>query len=292
MSDDDTDDLEWICRKLEKFDLRHHTCLQQSYDGHIEWWENEIASGKRCRLCWLTPMHCYCSSLGEISSHFKELIEDSSKKVQIIMYYHYLEIGRSANTAHLLDAICPSISKPLLFGDSDSEIQLFEEMKQEFLENMPCTCVLYPNGTATPLSEWLASRPIAARDKPIRFIALDGTYSHAQRQYKHLKKIFSLYGMPLPHVKLDLGDSGCKSMITGLMYQPSKVKICTFQAAVLALKQVGVPEEICDDLLLELKKWLEYMLTTKIKLGKSKLRIPLGLGASQSDDEETIEETI
>lgn len=53
------------------------------------------------------------------------------------MYYHYSEIGRSANTAHVLEAILekhhqedmPLECTSLIFGDSVAEADIVEQMK-------------------------------------------------------------------------------------------------------------------------------------------------------------------
>ena len=53
------------------------------------------------------------------------------------MYYHYSEIGRSANTAHVLEAILekhhqedmPLECTSLVFGDSVAEADIVEQMK-------------------------------------------------------------------------------------------------------------------------------------------------------------------
>ena len=85
------------------------------------------------------------------------------------MYYHYQEIGRSANTAHLMQAVCPHTNfSHLILGDTESEIQLINEIIDENVRNEPMTCVLYPSKDAILLSEWIKQRPEKCRDMPIR----------------------------------------------------------------------------------------------------------------------------
>ena len=108
------------------------------------------------------------------------------------MYYHFQEIGRSANTGHLLEMLSPQSScAPLVFGDEESESKLIDEMVLEHAENRVATCVLYPSSDAASLAEWAASNKrtnnvcdngggvnnVGAGDfVGVRMIALDGTY--------------------------------------------------------------------------------------------------------------------
>ena len=146
------------------------------------------------------------------------------------------------------------------------------------------------------------------KDSRIRLIALDGTYSCVQRLYKHLHRslvaalvsvdtqvpynvtagvIFSSqYNRPVvPVVKLDLAGGGCRSAMVGIMTQPGEEKICTYQALVLALQQLGENSQLCSSLHRHLDVWIEYILANGIKKTKSmahiKLRAPKGLSAEQ-----------
>eukprot|EP01034_Spumella_vulgaris_P038102 gene38102-47019_t len=59
----------------------------------------------------------------------------------------------------------------------------------------------------------MAQRPSSCKDKPVRMVALDGTYPMARRQLKYLDSCCALKGVKLPTVKLDLKDGFCKSAI-------------------------------------------------------------------------------
>lgn len=60
-----------------------------------------------------------------------------SVRISACMYYHYSEIGRSANTAHVLEAILerraeevmPVECSSLIFGDSLAEAAIVDQMK-------------------------------------------------------------------------------------------------------------------------------------------------------------------
>ena len=92
-------------RKMQKFEieggLNHHNCLQESYLGQMKWWENEISCGNRCRKCWLRPVDCFCATLNKQMAFFDPLLKSFSKEVNVMIYYHYLEISRSPNTCLL-----------------------------------------------------------------------------------------------------------------------------------------------------------------------------------------------
>ena len=80
-----------------------------------------------------------------------------------------------------------------MFGDSEKEIELLNEMKLEYENDELSTCILYPATSSVLLSEWINSRPQHCADKPIRVIALDGTYTHARHMFNHLKKVPSTF---------------------------------------------------------------------------------------------------
>ena len=263
-----------LSAKLENFNIRHHPNTQESFIGHMNWWKQETVAN-RCKKCWLRRFDCYCSTLNEKSNSYRESLLPFSQKVRILMYYHYLEIGRSANTAHVFDELCPDISEQLLFGDSDKEIELFQQLRIEYENNESRTCILYPTTTSLSLSDWISQQPL--NNKPIRLITLDGTYAQAHRQFKHLTKSAACYKFPLPCVKLDLPEGGCKSAIAGMMRQPGKDQICSFQAVIMALHQAGLNDAIYNDLRNDLDDWLAYILRNKIRLGKTDIRMPIGL---------------
>lgn len=59
-------------------------------------------------------------------------------EIDVCIYYHFMEIGRSANTAHLLEAICESSKdddsfpigcKSVIFGNSIEEEILLDQLR-------------------------------------------------------------------------------------------------------------------------------------------------------------------
>lgn len=63
-----------------------------------------------------------------------------------------------------------------------------------------------------------------------------------------------------------MAGEGCRSAIVGIMQQPGAEKICSYQAVIIALQQLGVDSNLCSNLLMELDKWLAYILKRKVKI--------------------------
>lgn len=206
-------------RKLEKFHINHHDATRISFKNHMRKWENDIKDGLRCQTCWLrVPYDCYCQDIKEKRLNvYDDYFNNHTLRVKILMYYHYQEIGRSPNTGHIFEALCPSHCDNLLFVDSDNEIKLMNSILQDIVNGDNSYCVMYPTASAITLNEWLNNRKTNNPQKPVTLIALDGTYSHAMRQWKHLVKLAAVYNISVPVVKLDLGDDGCESAIAGVM---------------------------------------------------------------------------
>ena len=260
--------------KLRNFSEHHHETLKISHKAKLEWWHNEtVVKKERCARCWLRPWNCFCDQL-----EFKRLSRLANAQacgVNISIYYSHPEIGRSPNTAHVFEAICPTICSSFVYGEYEKERALLDSIEREHEEDTPCTCILYPSSDSITLSEWVArrnARNSELSNQPIRLVILDGTYPAASREAKYLVNCCRLRGINLPMVKLDLENGACKSAITGVMTQPSKDKICSYQAIVIALQQLGAGVGFCDDLHSDLQDWLTHILKTKVKLGKSQPR--------------------
>ena len=261
-----------MSKRLENFDVDHHETFKVSFAGKRGWWKQETEVTKqRCKLCWVRIQDCYCKTLlkkrEELETIQSEAKSQGELDFKVCMYYHYMEIGRSANTAHVFEALCPSVTEPLIFGDVENENKLIEDIHRESVNNEPVTCLMYPSPDAMLLSDWMASRP--NKSLPVRLVALDGTYPMARRQVKYLNSRCQLLNCKIPLVKLDLKDGACKSAIAGIMSQPGKDKICTFQALVMAMRQINIRSAYCDHLTQDLEDWLVHILRTKIKFGKT-----------------------
>jgi DTW domain-containing protein YfiP len=379
----------------------HHWSTLEGYEAKHKKWKDhtDVIPGEvycenssfhnRCGQCWLRRRQCYCKTANARRDYYLPKLESEYANCEIIMYYHFLEIGRSANTAHVFQMLCPGITRTLMFGDVENETKLFDAMQAEAESEAGLrTCILYPGSTAVLLHDWIAEQeekdqqaaaraadaaaavsvaPVADDDpdnywahnpkRKYRIIALDGTYGQANKLMKHIENTLTgrlseramrklqgcdddssegapdgdlnrfvhnrgvrkplrvkpvhaketpfyvpHYNIPVPVVKLYLGPSGgCKSAIAGIMYQPRKDTLCTFQALVMALEQANkainqmrgtfaagtetgatpTGRELASELDDDLSQWLEYMLTEHIKIGKSRQKH----GVSEQRDE-------
>ncbi len=130
----------------------HHEELINSFNLKIDWWKTQTdIECYRCPSCWLRIHQCYCPSILAKRRHYEHMLLSGDDKqsnvcnVEVIMYYSHQEIGRSANTAHYLQAICPSIcSNAIIHGDIDKEIALMDQMEEEFANQSPQTVILFP----------------------------------------------------------------------------------------------------------------------------------------------------
>ena len=274
--------------KLINFNINHHEKLISSKIDKDKWWENEISNGKRCSTCWLRPHECYCYHLKNKKNVYNDMFSNTSKTnndtnkntnnntnkcIKIYIHYHYQEIGRGPNTGHVLEALLPNeMVEKGIYGDINCDKQLINDMINESDNDDQYTCILYPDKTSVLLSQWIKTRPRNDANKPIRVIVLDGTYAQASRQWKYLSMSMQKYHKKLPLVKLDIEEGGMKSAIAGIMYQPGKEKICTYQACVMAMREAGISATICNSFDDDLELWLVHLLKTSIKKGKSKQR--------------------
>eukprot|EP01031_Cornospumella_fuschlensis_P040948 gene40948-49948_t len=263
--------------------------VYKAYENRIQWWrgETEGEKVKRCGKCWLRPYQCYCEKLIAQQEAIGEVIGPfANSQVEVVIFYTFVEVGRSANTAHIFQNLCPEICKTIIQCDSEAEDRLFSTIMQEKVQGIEKTCILFPSSSSISFSSWIAgvyatsqssghssasdASSSATQSVPsVRLIFLDGTYSGANRLASMFSKAREHYDVSLPFVHLDL-EGGLRSAMAGVMYQPAKDKICTFQAMALAIKQLAPGSQLAGMLLQFLDKWVEYLLLKAIKHGKTK----------------------
>ena len=279
--------------------LTHHPKFMESYKLKLDAWQEAQCRdtvNKRCGKCWLRVYQCYCKTLNERAKAYS-CPGLQVANTEVINYYSFKEVGRSPNTAHIMERILPHNSSSLIYGDMEAEDKLIEEMVEEYVNFRVRTCILYPTTDAKIVSDWrieVEEYNTSGKDKDkdkgegeeevetrYRLIALDGTYPEARRMFTYLSAKLEAKGVPkcaVPVVKLDLGEEGfIKSAYLGLMHQPGREKICTFQAVALAFGELGESKEVCDALREDLDAWIHYLLRTKIKSGKEEIKIPSDL---------------
>ena len=246
---------------------------------------------QRCSKCWLRMYQCYCETLNKRAEAYAtpplQVVN-----AEVINYYSFKELGRSPNTAHIMEQILPHNSSSLVYGDVEAEDRLIEEMVEEYTNFRVRTCILYPSSDAKLVSDWrieieeynAPSRRDEDKEKDgcratrFRVVALDGTYAETKRMMSFLRARLDAKGVPTPVVKLDLGEEGfIKSAYLGLMHQPGREKVCTFQAVAISFGELGESKEVCDALRADLDAWIHYLLEKKIKSGKEKIKIPSDL---------------
>lgn len=145
----------------------HHPKTAEAYNVLSKYWKDKTditedavyyshsATQNRCGKCWLRRHQCYCNIAEDRIQYYKTNFSENISNCQIIMYYHYQEIGRSANTAHVFELICPHICSTLLYGDVEHESILFNEMRKEYELGILRTCVLYPSSDAMNIKDWI-----------------------------------------------------------------------------------------------------------------------------------------
>ena len=253
----------------------HHELTKHSCEVFINQWQL-LTTTKRCPACWLRVYECYCSCLKPLPGEVPYI--DS-----IIIYYHFKELGRSSNTAHLLPLLLPHRQcRTITYGDSEPEAELMRQIVLEQQAGKPRTCIMYPSKDSPTLSAWLKQSdsslgggegggPSSASPSGINLVVVDGTSSQARRQVNHLEHMFRSV-IPgectsrLPLVKLDFEAIGgsCVSSLAKIRYQPSAEKICSMQAVILAMQEAGVPGETCAHLGNQLDAFLVYIMSKKV----------------------------
>ena len=242
----------------------HHEKVINAYKAKMQWWTAQC-SKNRCLKCWLRCHDCYCNTLTHIRNQY-ESIAGLKEKIKVSIFYHFKEIGRGPNTAHIFPALFPEISQEIVFGDDASEDNLITDIHYS-LED---TCILYPSQDAISLDDWMEQRQISRK---VHLILLDGTYPCASRLVRVMKNRALSRGINLPLVKLNLENGACKSAIAGVMYQPSKEKLCSLQALTRAIKELKLDDSLEVILPEVLFDWMAHILSRKIKSGKSKPRL-------------------
>lgn len=255
----------------------YHQTFRDHYENHINDWNTAVdVSRLRCGQCWLRKYDCRCSYLTERRDFYHKAL--SAANVRICIYYHFMEIGRSANTAHVFPLICPDYTTTVIHGDKSAEDALIEQIIQETLDGSSRTCLLYPCRDSISLDEWLhqpgeSMHLQQTSEKPkLRLIILDGTYRAAAQLLRFIQKNMQTNhslanSISLVHLNL---PENTRSAAAGFMYQPAKDKICSFQAIALAVHEVLKDQGLLNALTEELDNWIMHILNSRVKNGKHK----------------------
>lgn len=330
--------LAWWSAETSSTQLDFQQQLQDEESNGSDQDDSELHSGirtsgvSRCSRCWLRWYNCYCkeylnSRQAYYEQRWQQIAQEYQIDVEIVMFYHAAELGRSANTAHIFEHLCQSITQVIIYGDQKKEealIQRIIDARDGKLGRPEYTCLLYPCNEAVSLNQWIDDRfpvvdshpspspsssssisssfaltPAVIGTRPlVRMIVLDGTYPRAKHMMKFFKACKQEFRLDDSHsldfVQLDLDlDKGIKSAVAGVMYQPAKDKICSYQATIMAIRQLlHIMEQqqkkknhiageivspktgtaLCKELDDDLDNWIVYILKHKIKFGKPTAR--------------------
>ena len=98
---------------------RHHDKNVDSVHIKLSKWNEVIQLDDphmgRCHRCWTRQFQCYCVKFNESIEKFNKKQKNSSSSLsrsgivdtEIIMYLSAKELGRTANTAHVLEELIP-----------------------------------------------------------------------------------------------------------------------------------------------------------------------------------------
>lgn len=200
----------------------HHDTLKASYASITSDW-NKATSTHRCGTCWLSRPLCYCNDfILPRQQHYKELfhsiydldVHDELPEIEFVLFYHGLELSRSANTAHVFEHLAAPITKKIIYGAVKDEEALFEQIVYEYEHrDVRCcaTAVLYPSGNSLSMEHWITTNfgtkhsphnhtqtessshktttTVPSKRPLIRLIVLDGTYARAHSMSKYFRAI-------------------------------------------------------------------------------------------------------
>ena len=164
-------------------------------------------SANACPRCWVHEAACCC------------LPPVSRAPVDVVLWMHHREWGRASNTGTALrDAVknCELLMK----GHPDDDARLARILERP-------AAVLFPSEDAVP---------IASLERVEALIVVDASWRNARRMANALPA-------SIPRVRLDDGDAAAHNMLAPLRRTVGRegVKVCTAQAAVAALGDVGWP---------------------------------------------------
>jgi DTW domain-containing protein YfiP len=104
----------------------HHEMEQAAYLGSTAAWESSVQV-TRCGKCWLRQSFCYCETFREKASKYSE----GGRISKVLLYYHFKEIGRTANTGHIFEAMAPHWCTSMTLGDLEAERNLLRTIMEE-----------------------------------------------------------------------------------------------------------------------------------------------------------------
>lgn len=211
----------------------------QISDGEKYW--DHLAANKAgggritgsCPKCWVKLEACVCDGMAEAMQ----------SPVDVVVYVHHGEWGRSTNSATVLDATIVNC-RMLLKGVDDAELG-------DLLERRECV-VLWPCDEENRNS--ISPRECAGRT----LVVPEGSWRTAKRVVNSLPEHIPRLSLPLDAVKNEIRrgifpqTDGSSSMLAPLRLPSEdrhKARVCTCQAVVSALRTMGHSDSHCDQIL-------------------------------------------
>ena len=247
--------------------------------------------------CWARWSQCLCEYFGERKRSFYSTKEGAATTLQaanihILSWYHQKELGRTANTAHIYEELCgPAVCTRIVYGDEGPEAALIEDIIREAETGQRRTAVLFPRHDAVPIGDFY--QELALQQKvddendmilpPLRLVAIESSYSKANRMVKLIENAVNTRGVAIPLAKLGVKEGEVlRSAFHGVQRQPAPDKVSTFQAVVMSLRQCAERfplhhahlrrkmATLCDHLDADLTAWMTHLLREGVKKGKVK----------------------
>eukprot|EP00741_Cyanophora_paradoxa_P024946 tig00000056_g24079.t1 len=184
---------------------------------------------------------------GCICEKIKPLIEDGDLLPHSLhLYMHYREFRRMSNTGKLLVHSFPERVKMYISCIPEEERDLRRDLSDEAGNLLPNACILYPSDDSIPIADFIANLrkqsglPPDAPAPGLRLVLLDGTWDQA-------RSLLRQNPVPeLPRVNVDTCLQ--RSLFDPARRQPMEGRMCTVEAAALALEAAGVDPRFWEPL--------------------------------------------
>jgi DTW domain-containing protein YfiP len=189
----------------------------------------------KCPFCWISIPVCYCARIPWVPTAHRFFVFMASKEFQ-----------RLTNTGKLL--LRAVDGELLVMGLAEHEARIAD------LCRLPNTCVLYPAPYSLTVAQFHAQirqrstaapalpqvPPLLDAATPMNFILLDATWPQARTLVRCLPR-------GVAFVRVDPPE-GYVGLFNGLRRQTTPDRISTFEAGVMLLRDLGLPEDVATEM--------------------------------------------
>lgn len=173
--------------------------------------------GKRCPVCRLHKMYCFCDTMKDIKT-----------KTKVSMIVHVRELNLTTNTAQLAHSVLPN-SELLVRGRVGEPLDL-----EHLVDDDRIPLYLFPDEHAVELDQ----EYINSLDKPVQLIVPDGSWRQAKKFKKREKALQGIQSVRL---------TSTRPSDYILRREPNEHSLCTYEAIARALGELegkGVMDEL------------------------------------------------